>query len=315
LAARQPRLARAWQGLGLSYTALSKEAFRKLEAEQPHSGEWFMLAAESELERGQPERAFALLRQADPATPGVHAAIAGVYEKTSHPDWAAAERLKQPLEKLAATPNRNYSDVLRYCELAGQAFQTLAALPESAELHELLAHAKQEQGQRDEALSEWRRAAELAPADSRIKGKLAEALLDSRMYEEALGLLVPLVASNSSNAQWQYVLGDALVRERRSEEALLHLEAAVRLNGNLIPARAALGRVYLQMGQPAKAIPHLKIGLPADEEAILFQLGQAYRATGQASLAESAFARQQQLLRRTVTQPAASARTPPITPP
>jgi predicted Zn-dependent protease len=183
-------------------------------------------------------------------------------------------------------------------EAANDAFNKLAELPDSPEVHELLAEAKQQQGNRAEAIAEWRRAVELAPRDPRLTGKLAASLLTNRDYEDAKKLLEPLVAATPGNPQWQYLLGDVLIQERRTDEALPHLEAAVRLNPHLIAAQAALGRALLQLGEPAKAIPHLKLGLLADEEAILFQLSQAYKATGQTALAAQTLTRQQELLKR-----------------
>ncbi|MDQ2898446.1 MAG: tetratricopeptide repeat protein [Acidobacteriota bacterium] len=114
---------------------------------------------------------------------------------------------------------------------------------------------------------------------------------------EAATLLTRLAAANPDEAQWQYLLGDVLFRERRSEEALPHLRAAIRLDDGLPAAHAVLGRIYLQLGEASKAIPQLLEGLPTDEAAISFQLGQAYRATGQAELAAKAFERQRELSR------------------
>jgi len=293
---KDPQLAKGWEGLGLSHAALSKAAFAKLEKMQPRSDWYRLLAAQAEIEKGQFEKAFTLLREINPAIPGVHGLIALVYEKTGHPDWAAIEKAKPNGSGVPRNPF--YDQVIEHRELASQAFEKLAGLPESPEIHELLAEAKQEQGHRDEALAEWRRAVELAPHDARLAGKLAESLLTNRIYEEALHILEPLVAANPGNAQWQYLLGDALVRERRTEDAVPHLEAAIRLNSSLVPAQAALGRAYLQLGNAAKAIGPLKLGLAADEEAILFQLAQAYRQTGQTALAEQTLAKQQELIRR-----------------
>jgi len=154
------------------------------------------------------------------------------------------------------------------------AFDRLAQLPESAELHELLADAHQQQGRRQEAVAEWKKASLVEPS-MRNMGRYAEALWANRSYEEAEPILRQVTASEPSNAQWQYLLGDVLFRERRSEDALPHLVAAVKLKPGLLAAHAVLGRIYLQLGKPALAIPHLELGRPTDPEAIAFQIGQA----------------------------------------
>ncbi len=161
---------------------------------------------------------------------------------------------------------------------AHQAFDMLTTLPESAELHELLAEADAQQGRRQEAVDEWKRAVALDPNTRRV-ARLAEALWSERSYEEAEPLLQQIVKADPQQPRWQYLLGDVLFRERRSEEALPHLEAAVRMKPGQLEAQAALGRVYLQLDKPAVAIPHLEKGLSTDPEAIGFQLRQARSKT------------------------------------
>ena len=156
------------------------------------------------------------------------------------------------------------------------AFDRLAQLPESAELHELLAGAHQQQGRRREAVDEWERAVRMAPS-TRNQGRYAEALWANRSYEEAEPILRKATEAEPSNAQWQYLLGDVLFRQRRSEDSLPHLLAAVKLKPELLAAHAVLGRVYLQLEQPELAIPHLEKALPTDPEAIAFQIAQARR--------------------------------------
>ncbi len=156
------------------------------------------------------------------------------------------------------------------------AFDRLAQLPESAELHELLADAHRQQGQRQEAVAEWQKAALVEP-NTRNMGRYAEALWANRSYDEAEPILRQVTASDPGTAQWQYLLGDVLFRERRSDEALPHLLAAVKLKPDLLPAHAVLGRVYMQLGKPALALPHLQLAKPTDPKAIAFQIGQAQR--------------------------------------
>ncbi len=298
LLTRDPNSARGWKGLELTGTAQAREALAQLQRAAPDSAESFLLAGQTELDGAHFTRAFELLREAakrQPELRGVHEALSEVYDKTGHPDWAATERQREA----SANTEPRHEDFLeaeKSRKLAAEAREHLARLPESPELLELRAESDQRQGRRAEALADWRRAVQLAPGDRRILGKLAESLWIDRSYEEAAQLLTRLVAANPNEAQWQYLLGDVLFRERRSEQALPHLEAAVRLNDSLLAAHAVLGRVDLQLGKASKAIPHLLKGLPTDEAAISFQLGQAYRATGQPELAARAFERQKELL-------------------
>lgn len=303
---KTPESAKAWQGLGLSYAGLARSTFAKLEAAAPHSAAWALLAARSQLDQQLYSRAFSLFREAlekQPHLPGIHAGLAEVYEKTGHHDWAATERqpeLASGSTRCAEAPKAAdlFCLTLTYQAKAQEAFDHLTRLPESAEIHELLAEVNQKQGRRAEAISEWRLALGLDPRNQRLGGKLAESLWLNRSYDEALQLLEPLVSANANAAQWQYLTGDVLFRQQQPEAALAHLEAAVRLRPEHLEARAVLGRLYLQLGQARKAIPHLEKARAVDDEAISFQLGQAYKAVGETRLAEQAFARQRELMQK-----------------
>lgn len=306
----EPASAKALQGLGLSYAGLARATFSKLEVSAPHSGFWSLLSARSQLDQENYRRAFGLFREAlekQPDLPGIHEGLAEVYEKTGHSDWAATERDQERAIQNrncqgGTTPANLFCLATTYQAQAQAAFEHLAGLPESAEVHELLAEANQQQGRRGEAIGEWQRALALSPRDSRIAGKLAESLWLNRSYEEAFKLLDPLVAANPGTAQWQYLIGDVLFLQKQPELALPHLEAAVRLNPAMLPAHAVLGRTYLQLGEPRKAIPHLEKARAVDEETISFQLGQAYRATGQVQLAEESFARHREFVQRKTSE-------------
>jgi tetratricopeptide (TPR) repeat protein len=335
LAASKPQSAKPWQGMGMSYAALASAEATKLAAYAPGSARTLVLAAYEQFDRERYAQAFALFHEAgekEPQLREAHEGIAAVYEHTGHPDWAALERAKVPgtdckglsveclfrqgkfeaaIQVKAQAPEDRFWVTCAYRQLAQQAFAHLSELPESAELHELLAGRNQQQGRRTEAIAEWRRARALAPHDRRIAARLAESLWLARSYEEALDLMKPLAAASPGDAQLQYILGDTLFRLQQPEAAIPRLEAAVRLQPALLAAHAALGSAYLQMGEPQKAIPHLEKGLATDESAILFQLGQAYRATGQTTLADHAFARQRELLRTQPSEPARLEITPP----
>ncbi|MBI1941753.1 MAG: tetratricopeptide repeat protein, partial [Acidobacteria bacterium] len=88
----------AWFRLGNSYEALAGRAFEELEKIAPDSAYWFALVADSRVAQRQFGSAFFFYRkalEADPTLPGVHAALAGVYRETGHPDWAAIEDEKE----------------------------------------------------------------------------------------------------------------------------------------------------------------------------------------------------------------------------
>ena len=95
LAAMDPSDAKAWYGLGKSYESLASDAFDRLEKVAPESPYVLELIGDSQVSRQQYRSAFFFYKQAlekMPSLRGVHSGLAEVYEKTGHPDWAAAER-------------------------------------------------------------------------------------------------------------------------------------------------------------------------------------------------------------------------------
>ena len=319
-----PEMAKAWQGLGLSYLAIGERAFTQLSETAPESGYWHALVARARAADGRYSESLALYQEAIrgvPGLPGLHAARAAIYDQTDHSEWALVERKRetrvanldcsshkaacaylaaewlssvQEAEK-SAGPENLYWLSLACSALAEESFRHIANLPGSAEIHELLAESDQRMGRRQEAVEEWRKALELTPGDARVQGRLAQSLIRDRKYEEAEQLLKPLVAGHSENGEWQYLLGDTLFEQRRADAALPHLVAAARLMPGNLPASEVLGRAYLAFGQPAKAVVFLEKARPIDDGAISFALSSAYRRLGRESEARAALARYQLL--------------------
>jgi predicted Zn-dependent protease len=101
------------------------------------------------------------------------------------------------------------------------------------------------------------------------------------------------------------LLGDALLELRRADAALRRLTASQRLQPDLLPTLEALGRTYLALGQPAKAVPLLERARPLDKGAISFALSSAYRRLGRDEEAQAALARYRKLSGDTGKEPAA----------
>ena len=83
---------RAWYGLGMSYQGLAGAAFDRLQKADPTSAYVSALVADTRVQRRQYRSAFFFYREALKQLPnlhGIHAALAEVYRKTGHADWAA----------------------------------------------------------------------------------------------------------------------------------------------------------------------------------------------------------------------------------
>lgn len=317
----EPANPKAWQGLGLSDAALGRSSFAELEQRAPDSAFRDALLGRSLLDQHQDRSAFYWYRQAlvkNDHLPGAHAAVAEIYRRAGHNDWAAVEedrerRLPEPgcnkpesrqdalecdflagrfsevISAHAVEPESYYWQARAYGDLALEAFRHLTALPPSSQIHELMAKAFVAQGNYQGAAHEWNEALKLTPEDAHLEQGLARALWLGNDFGKAEPLLRRLVQNDPESAELLFELGDTLLEAGSAEKAVPYLETAVRLAPGLGPAQAALGLAYLRSGRPRDAVLHLKAALPSDETgATLYQLAQAYRQAGQTELANQA---------------------------
>lgn len=292
-----PQHPKGWQGLGLSYLALARREFESIAAETPA---WYALQGRSLLEQQQYRTAFGLYQKAlegDPKLAGAHVALAEIYRKTGHPEWAAIEERREAV--LNAKPTGEYARVLDYERQALDSFGRLEQLPETPELHELRAEAYAIQKRHKEAAGEWRAALRLKPNDRRMEKALAQSLWLNRDYEAARPLLERLHRAEPASAEVNHQLGDTLLQLGDFARAIPYLEAAVKLKPALLHGRASLARAYLRTGQPKRALGHLKAALPIDDDGSLhFQLSRAYERAGQEDLAKQAMEEFRRISRR-----------------
>lgn len=317
-----PRDPRAWYGLGTAYLELARAAFRRLEATAPESAYWYALFARARAEQQQFGSAYYLYRQAQAARPdfrGIHAAIANIYRRTGHADWAVIEEERERTlpppdcqryrleclfyesrheEILEAASRRQDPEGIYWTsraasELALAAFHRVEALGPSVFRHRLAAETYRLEDRHAEAVREWRAALKFAPHDPVLKLELARSLMLNQEHEAAAQLLEELAKTRPRAAEVHLLLGLCLLNLQEPAKALPALETAHRLDPASLEARAALGRAYLQSDRPAAAVPHLEAAARADDDGNLhYLLAQAYLRTGQREKAEAALRRQ-----------------------
>jgi predicted Zn-dependent protease len=320
-----PGKPKVWYGLGLAYDGLAQKSFDKLANLAPGSAYWLDLVAESRFDTQQLFSAFYLYRQAQekmPSLRGAHAAVAEIYRKTGHQDWAAIEddreRQMPPPdcayeefvcdfqsgkyhELIAAAERQTTAESYfwlthAYNRLARDAYAHLAELPSSAPAEELIAKIEFKRRQYVEAVKHWQEALEFSPADAYVKEQLAISLFEAADLARARQLFQELLESQPESAELNYYLGDILLKSQKPAEALPFLHKAVDHDAGLLPARASLARTYLALGQADKAIPHLKAALSVDEDGSLhYELGRAYQAHGQLALARQTLKQYQEI--------------------
>lgn len=300
--ADNPRL---WYGLERCYQALAHQIKARLEAGAPASPYLSVLRGEELLEQRQYGLALRELRAAAaalPQLPGLHAALAELYRRTGHQDWAAIEEAKErslaappcserkdpPCPQAAAdSPEGLYWKIRRLRALAAEAYARLSALPPSAALHELNARKLDGAGRAIEAAREWEKALALAPGDPVLEKGLALSLFNGRNFRAALPLLETIRAREPDSPEILFLCGGSYLGLEQPEKALECLERAIQRDPGFLPARGALGQAYLTLGRFEQAIPHLEAALAADEDGTRhFQLAQAWRGVGKPDRAE-----------------------------
>ena len=311
------RLARAygenpklWFTLSRTYEDLAKRSFTRLEQTGLGSEWWFALVAESRTRQNQRSSAFYFYRQAlekNPHMRGMHMAIAAIYRESGHPDWAATEERRENALSQAdcRIPTaeclflaRRFPDIIAklkketsaeahywrtraYNELAVESFAKLSAIGPSRHLHQFQAELYRDQGRYADAIEEFRRALWMQPQDRELERELAVTVYSSRDYAAAEPLLREQLQRTPLEAELHFLLGDALFQQQRVEPAIVSLEAAVARDARMLPARATLGRAYLQAGKVDKAIPHIAAALSIDDDGSLhYQLMRAYQTAG-----------------------------------
>jgi superkiller protein 3 len=321
-----PKLPAAWHALGHAYNAVAQDVLGTFENE-PEDSPWRrLLVADALAADGRFNDAFALYREAQPLLPGmlaIHHAVASIYQQVGHPDWAAIERKKGAVppaqcakrpalcafvagrhrEALLASlkgsdPESRYWRVRSATELALAAFKRLDGLPDSRERREIRAALARNQRRYPDAIEELNAALKFAPGDPDLLDDLGTSYYLARDYERAVATLAPLIEKRGDDARLLTIYGDALLQLQRVDEAVAPLLQAVKYGPTEPLPRLTLGRVYVQKGEFAAAIPLLEPHLGQDQDGSLHvQLARAYQGTGEHEKAAALRQRSQEIQR------------------
>jgi tetratricopeptide (TPR) repeat protein len=336
---------RAWYGLGKSYESTAANAFERLQKANPQSAYVAALVADTRVQTRQYRSAFFFYKEALKQLPnlhGIHAAMADLYRRTGHADWAAAEEAKErdlpapdckthpaecqftgghdlevvTLSSAAPSPEALFWQAKAANELALQAFFRLGQMPPSIELHRLKAEIARNSRQHMEAIKEWRAAIELAPRDPRLLQELTESLFMAKDYRASLEQASALLKHAPRSPELNFVAGDSLLRLEEPQNAVPYLRAALAARPSLREADASLGLALLRLGKTAEAISHLEKSRDLDDDGSLhYQLARAYQAAGEPEKSRAAMAKYQEIVKRSEETKAQLERETQIGPP
>jgi predicted Zn-dependent protease len=319
----------AWFILGRDYLHMAKRLTRRLALDFPDSAWSMRLAGDMLAERQLWNDAAAAYRKAvaaDPAQPGLHAALGGVLERAGKAQEAElefkVERDRDPEQEVTKSPDGKPEASLRsacarhqerLCAefLASQKQLSFADTLRLGQAELALGRDEAASGAFAAALAQNKANPEAVYWLSRCYMRLAGACFDQltsaypdswRTHELRAETFGIRQADREAIAEFRIArdlhpddpeiheaLGDLLLRQSELEAAKAELETALRLNPSAARTLYLLGSLYVSQRKPADAIPYLEAALHYDPTLIEARpvLGKAYLKVGKPDLAAS----------------------------
>jgi tetratricopeptide (TPR) repeat protein len=211
-----------------------------------------------------------------------------IYSSAGDLDKAAAimadlRRLEPTNEVILYTAYRIYSD------LAAESMLSLSVVgPNSARMHQAMAHELAKRGNTAEAIEHYRTALKIDPRLAGLHFELAEmlnTLSSAEGRQEAESEYKAALEANPFDEQSECRLGEIALQRDDLKEANERFTRALQLQPNNSEASIGLAKVFMTMDQPQKAEPLLQHALELDPTSAMahFRLSTIYRQTGHAA--------------------------------
>jgi len=214
-----------------------------------------------------------------------------IYSGTGDLDKAGAiisvlRKLDPANEAVLYTAYRIYSD------LAAESLLSLSVVdPNSARMHQAMAHELAKRGNIAEAIQHYRAALKIDPRLPGIHFELADMLRTSSTAEgreEAEKEYKAALEANPFDEQSECRLGDIALQRDDLKEANEHYTRALQLQPADPEASIGMAKVFMTMDQPKKAEQLLQHALQLDPTSAMahFRLSTVYRQTGRTAEAK-----------------------------
>jgi tetratricopeptide (TPR) repeat protein len=208
-----------------------------------------------------------------------------IYSGTGDLDKAAAtvsvlRKLEPTNEALLFTAYRIYSD------LANESLLSLSVVaPNSARMHQAMAHELAKRGKTEEAIENYRAALKIDPQLPGLHFELAEmlsTLATGDSLVEAESEYKAALQANPFDEQSECRLGDIALRRNDVKEAYERYTRAVQLQPGDPEANIGLAKVLAETKQPEKAQSLLEHALQLDPTSVVghYRLSALYRQAG-----------------------------------
>ncbi|MBV9265035.1 MAG: tetratricopeptide repeat protein [Acidobacteriaceae bacterium] len=173
-----------------------------------------------------------------------------------------------------------------YSDLADESMLSVAMLaPDSARMHQLMAHEAARRGNTDEAIAQFRQAMKIDANIPGLRFELAEALsgsMDRPDREEAERDYRTALKKDPFDERAECRLGIIAARNSDLQAAAAHYSRALELQPNDADAAVGLAKALIGMKQPEKAMPLLERAAQLDpfNAVVHYHLSVLYRNAG-----------------------------------
>ncbi|MGB8031330.1 MAG: tetratricopeptide repeat protein [Terracidiphilus sp.] len=211
--------------------------------------------------------------------------LVSLYTQTGDLDEAASVLAK--LRKAAPNnPEVLYAAYRTYSDLAGESMLALAIhAPESAQMHQMMAHEETREGKTNDAIAEYRKAIAIDPHLPGVHFELAELLhtsQDMAVKKEAEQEYLAALKENPQDERLLCRLGEMDAQKGDFQKSFEEYSKAAKLQPGDADAKLGLAKTLIELNQTDKALPLLEQTLQEDPTNAVahYRLGTLYRKEG-----------------------------------
>ena len=211
--------------------------------------------------------------------------LVGLYTRSGELDKAAS-LVSQLQAAYPDAPEVLYAAYRTYADLSGESMVALSLVaPDSAQMHQLLAHQEIKEGNTNGAIAQYRKAIAVDPHLPGVHFELAELLRTSQdpaVKKESEQEYRTAVAENPQDVKAICELAEMAETKGDTQQAFDDYSKAVALQPGSADAKLGLAKVLIEMDQPDKALPLLESSeqLEPTNATVHFRLSTLYRKLG-----------------------------------
>ena len=211
--------------------------------------------------------------------------LVGLYAGTGELD-RAANLVSQLKTAYPDAPEVLYAAYRTYADLSGESMLSLSLVaPDSAQMHQLLAHEETREGNTNGAIAQYRKAIALDPHLPGVHFELAELLhtsQDPAVKKDAEKEYRAAIQENPQDEKAICALAEIAETQGDTQQAYDDYSKAVALQPGDANAKLGLAKVLIKMDQQGKALPLLEASaqLEPTNATVHYRLATLYRKMG-----------------------------------